>query len=58
MTKEKATKTTKNATRRARATRANSWDVCGFTRAINWEALDRLDGEELKALAKILDKVK
>ena len=43
---------------RAKQRKAPAWDVCGFTRAINWEALDNLPEEEKKKIYEILKKVK
>lgn len=56
MTKEKAT-TKKEATRRVKRSNT-SWDICGFTKAINWDVLEQMDAKQLEEIAKILEKVK
>lgn len=44
---------------KVKATRRGGYqDPFGFTKAINWDVIEKMDEKTLKELSKILDKVK
>lgn len=52
-------KETKKQNQKTRATRRGGYkDPFGFTRAVNWDVIEKMDEKTLKELSKILDKVK